>query len=48
VASNQGEGQDPQQLKELWQQLRDLNEVKKRRKKIRAKGMKRINLIDCE
>jgi hypothetical protein len=32
VASDQGDGQDPQQLKELWQRLRDLNEVKTRRK----------------
>jgi hypothetical protein len=32
VASDQGDGQDPQQLKELWQWLRDLNEVKTRRK----------------
>jgi hypothetical protein len=32
VASDQGEGQDPQQLKELWWRLVDLNEVKMRRK----------------
>jgi hypothetical protein len=36
VTSDQG-GQDPRQLKELWQRLRDLNEVKTKEKKTRIK-----------
>jgi hypothetical protein len=47
VASDQGEKQDPWQLKELWWQLRDLNE---KNSKTRAKVEKKvncINLIDC-
>jgi hypothetical protein len=47
VTSDQGKRQDPRELKELWERLRDLNEVKQEEKKSRAKNVKGINLIDC-
>jgi hypothetical protein len=41
VASDQGKGQGPRQLRELWRRLRDLIDKKKMKPKTRAKNIKR-------
>jgi uncharacterized protein YktA (UPF0223 family) len=40
VESKQEEGKDSRQLKELWRQLKDLNEVKRKEKKVGQKVRK--------